>query len=137
MRAPRGFYAVCGSILCGAAAVIALDLAHHGPAAPRVAGPAPRVTVTVSPPVHLVPLVAPATGAGALSGSGAPRPSPSPSGPSPSPSRSPRPSHSPPAGVSVGVAAALRGATPVAVRAAVVAPAAPPFPHLGLTVALF
>ena len=138
-RAPHGFYLFCGSVSMAAAAVIAVNLAHHtGAVAPQASGPhaVPSSSATAVP-VSLPPVastVAPSSPGASVAGSAAgvaSRGGVSPSRPSPVPSRSPAPHPSPAGpvlGVSASVVAPVRGVLPV--RVVVAVPGAPPFPTM-------
>jgi len=154
---PRGYSAPLATLIAGLLALIAFNLARHlaAPATPH-ASVHPSVTLTVTPsgahaspagqapagrgaqPGAAVRPVADDGGAGRSVPSGAPTPSLVPPPPGPSPSPAPSPSPSP--GVTAAIVVPLRGATPVTVRAVLVAPAAPPFPDtllgIGLDLAL-
>lgn len=144
---PRGYGAPLGTLIVGLLALIVFNLTRHTtvPGTPH-ASVHPTVTVTPhstraspagqapasrgAPPPTTPPLTA-AVAAGsrtaAHSGPGAtPAPIPAPTLPGPTPSQPPRTG----LGVIAAVVVPLRGATPVAVRAAIVVPAAPPYPDL-------
>lgn len=146
----RGYGAPLGTLIAGLLALIAFDLTHR-PAAPAAPHASVRPTVTA----HASPAGTAPTGRGAQpsaagtqppaadtgtsvgnpSGPGSP-PTPSPPPPTPGPTPSPAPSPRSGLTVTAVVVAPLRGATPVAVRAALVAPAAPPFPDPILNIGL-
>jgi len=148
---PRGYTSAWSVLGLGALALIVFQVVHHGAGSgSALAGPRVTVTVTVSPRASQ-PARAPSSraqpisGGGALSAGTAPQPTrrPATSGAGPSsvpsaPSQSPKPGTG--GSVSAAIVVPLRGATPVAVRASVVAPSAPPFPQpspaIGVTVEL-
>lgn len=136
---PRGFGAAWSVVVVGGLALVAFDLAHlHGaPPVPRAAPSAPAVSPSSSAPAVALPPPAQSASSGQAGGSAetstlaTPRTvGPSLPGSVPSPSRTPAPGRSPLVGVAASLVVPLRGSTPLAVRVAVVAPAAPPFPML-------
>lgn len=146
---PRGFVPAWGLLFGGAVALVVFHLVQQpAGSAPPLVAPRPGATVTVtaspgvsasSPAAPRVSLPAggqqPSTGFGA--GASISRRT-RPPAPAPSPSQSPEPQHS--AVVGDAIVVPLRGATPVAVCASVVAPSAPPFPQpspaIGVTLQL-
>lgn len=133
-----------GTIGAAAIAVIVYQLVHH-PAAPGGphTGARPAITVTVTaPPVPAVTLPpgpgsgSPVAGAGgravAAASSATVHASPTAPGalPPSTPAPRPTPGPHPVVEVSAAVVVPLRGATPLAARAVVVVPGAPPFPRL-------
>lgn len=153
-RPPRGFTAAWSAIGGGALALVVFQAVHHAPPSGSRAAPGPAASASAAA-TGLVPVVslpgAPGASGGTVGGergagasrsarasaTASVRPSPSTSGSS-SPPAGPSPSPSPAGvvGVSAAVVVPLRGSTPAAVRAALVIPAAPPFPLSGLGLAL-
>jgi hypothetical protein len=146
---PRGYVAAWSAIGGGALALIVFQAVHHdapggGQAAPRPSSSASGAGSGSAPVVSLPVTASPhGTGTFRIAGESQPaRPSSSPSStpsssPSPAPSSpSPTPSPAGAVGVSAAVVVPLRGSTPVAVRASLAIPGAPPFPLLGLDLAL-
>lgn len=148
MRARRrGYGAQFAALVAGLLTLAGFNLARHlaAPAVPH-ASVQPTVTVTLAPSSPASPAagrprpsvagarpvaVGGASG-GVHSGASAPSVTPSPSPAGPVPSQRPRPG----LGVTAAIVVPQRGAAPVTVRAALVAPAAPPFPDTLLGVGL-
>ncbi len=137
---PRGYGAPLGALIAGLLALIAFNLTRHSgaPSTPH-ASVHPSITVTAAPSItHASPAgqapagrgaqPAPVQAAGAAAPSSPAPPSPTPT-PVPSPPPSPTPRPRPLLAVTAAIVAPLRGATPVAARATIVIPAAPPFPN--------
>lgn len=140
----RGYGAQLGTLIAGIAVLTVFDVTHH-PGAPVAPHASVRPTATATPSAHASPAGQAPAGRGATPPAPAqltavhagtagadtgPGGTPTPSAPGPSPSPTPSQPPRPGLGITAAIVVPLRGATPVAVRAALVVPAAPPFPDL-------